>query len=45
MKLYVLRYGEAVEYGEPRSENDANQPLTANGIQRTKALANANQIL
>ena len=45
MKLYVLRYGEAVEFGDPKSESDANRPLTANGIQRTKALANANQIL
>jgi phosphohistidine phosphatase len=38
MKLYILRHGDAVEYGDPRyKEND--RPLTPKGIQRTKQLA------
>jgi phosphohistidine phosphatase len=39
MKLYVLRHGEAVERGDPKVGNDAERPLTAKGIRRTKVLA------
>ena len=41
MKLYVLRHGEAAEHGDPKFKNDADRPLTAKGMQRTKALAHA----
>lgn len=41
MKLYILRHGEAADHGDPRYKNDADRPLTAKGIQRTKALAHA----
>jgi phosphohistidine phosphatase len=41
MKLYILRHGEAVEHGDSRYPNDADRPLTARGLQRTKALAHA----
>jgi phosphohistidine phosphatase len=39
MKLYILRHGEAADHGDPRYENDADRPLTARGIRRTKQLA------
>ena len=39
MKLYILRHGEAAEHGDPKFANDADRPLTAKGIQRTKLLA------
>jgi phosphohistidine phosphatase len=39
MKLYILRHGEAGEHGDPKYKNDAERPLTAKGIQRTKLLA------
>jgi phosphohistidine phosphatase len=39
MKLYILRHGEAAEHGDPKFPNDADRPLTAKGIQRTKLLA------
>lgn len=41
MKLYLLRHGEAAEFGDPRYPNDADRPLTDRGAQRTKALAHA----
>jgi phosphohistidine phosphatase len=41
MNLYILRHGEAAEFGDPRYPNDADRPLTARGALRTKALAHA----
>jgi phosphohistidine phosphatase len=41
MKLYVLRHGQAGRHGDPAFANDAERPLTAQGIRRTKALARA----
>lgn len=41
MKLYILRHGEAADHDDPRYANDADRPLTARGVQRTKALAHA----
>ena len=41
MKLYILRHGEAAEHGDPHYPNDADRPLTAKGIQRTKTLAHS----
>jgi phosphohistidine phosphatase len=41
MKLYILRHGEAADHDDPRFENDADRPLTAKGIRRTKLLAYA----
>lgn len=40
MKLYILRHGDAVPYGDPRYKEDA-RPLTPKGLQRTKQLAHA----
>lgn len=40
MKLYILRHGDAVEFGDPRYKEDA-RPLTEKGIRRTKELAHA----
>lgn len=39
MKLYLLRHGEAADHGDPKYPNDADRPLTAKGVQRTKLLA------
>jgi phosphohistidine phosphatase len=41
MKLYILRHGEAAEHSDPRFKNDADRPLTPNGIRRTKQLAHS----
>jgi len=38
MKIYILRHGDAVEYGDKRFTED-KRPLTPKGIQRTKQLA------
>jgi phosphohistidine phosphatase len=44
MKLYILRHGEAAEHGDPRyKENE--RPLTPRGIQRTRQLAHALDVM
>jgi phosphohistidine phosphatase len=40
MKLYILRHGDAVEFGDSRYK-EAERPLTPRGIQRTKLLTHA----
>ena len=44
MKLYLLRHGDAVEAGDPKFK-EAERPLTPKGIQRTKQLAHALQLM
>jgi phosphohistidine phosphatase len=41
MKLYILRHGDAGQNGDPHYPIDAERPLTAKGIKRTKSLAHA----
>ena len=39
MILYIVRHGLAVDRGDPKAPPEAERPLTAKGIQKTRAAA------